>query len=72
MKKRYLTHLMAMFLTGSLALLPSLLNAQGWVVENWEYDPDKELNPNTTWLREARWGLYTHYKGTGQIRGRME
>ncbi len=66
MKKRYLTHLMAMFLTGSLALLPSLLNAQGWVVENWEYDPDKELNPNTTWLREARWGLFTHYIGTGQ------
>ena len=21
----------------------------------------KPLNPNTTWLREAKWGLFTHY-----------
>ena len=52
-------------LLAALFMLPAALSAQGWVVENWEYDPDKELNPNTQWLREARWGLFTHYIGSG-------
>ena len=52
-------------LIATMALLPSVINAQGWVVENWHYDPDKELNPNTQWLREAQWGLFTHYIGNG-------
>lgn len=52
-------------LLAALFMLPAALSAQGWVVENWEYDPDKQLNPNTQWLREAQWGLFTHYIGSG-------
>ena len=65
MKSRYVWQLSAALLMGTISLLPAVLNAQGWVVENWHYNPDKELNPNTLWLREAGWGLFTHYIGTG-------
>ena len=37
------------------------LNAQDQWIENWQINPDKELNPNTKWLREAKWGLFSHY-----------
>lgn len=37
------------------------LNAQDQWIENWQINPDKELNPNTKWLREAKWGLFFHY-----------
>ena len=26
-----------------------------------ESSPEKTLNPNTEWLRQAKWGLFTHY-----------
>ncbi len=65
MKPKYLKHICTALLLGTLTMLPFALNAQGWAVENWEYNPDKELNPNTKWLREARWGVFTHYIGTG-------
>lgn len=39
----------------------SSLQAQNTIVPNWKINPDKELNPNTTWLREAKWGLFAHY-----------
>jgi len=26
-----------------------------------ENSPEKTLNPNTKWLRQAKWGLFTHY-----------
>ena len=66
MKQRYLLHIFAALFIGIVALMPSVLNAQGWVVENWHYDPDKELNPNTQWLRDAQWGLFTHYIGSAR------
>jgi len=43
------------------ALLPGILHAQIDNIPNWKIDPDKELNPNTEWLREAKWGMFTHY-----------
>jgi len=65
MKRRKLLRLSAALLTVTMAVLPSVLNAQKGIVENWQYNPDKELNPNTKWLREAKWGLFTHYIGSG-------
>jgi hypothetical protein len=49
-----------------MTALHSITNAQGWVVENWHYNPDKELNPNTKWLKDAKWGLFTHYIGSSR------
>jgi len=65
MKPKNLTQIVSVLFLGTMLLLPSVLNGQGWVVENWQYDPDKELNPNTRWLREAQWGTFTHYIGSG-------
>ena len=28
---------------------------------NRETDPEKEQNPNTKWLRDAKWGVFTHF-----------
>ena len=39
----------------------SSLQAQNTIVPNWKINPDKDLNPNTIWLREAKWGLFAHY-----------
>ncbi|MFC1765961.1 hypothetical protein ACFL6U_28275 [Planctomycetota bacterium] len=47
-----------------ITALPSVLFAQKGVIKNWQYNPDKELNPNTQWLREAKWGLFVHYYGS--------
>lgn len=44
-----------------LAFFPAVLNAQNEIVPNWKINPDKELNPNTKWLQEAKWGLFAHY-----------
>jgi hypothetical protein len=60
MKQRDLVNVIAaLLITG--AVLPVAVEAQDTVVPNWKIDPHKELNPNTQWLREARWGLFTHY-----------
>ena len=45
----------------TIVLFPSVLKAQNQLVPNWKINPDKELIPNTEWLREANWGLFTHY-----------
>ena len=44
-----------------MAILPYALKAQNTTIPNWKINPDKELNPNTKWLRDAKWGLFTHY-----------
>lgn len=60
MKTKKLNHLLAvMFIT--LAVLPTLVKAQNETVPNWKINPDKELNPNTKWMRDAKWGLFSHY-----------
>ena len=58
-RKNALPHVLVMLVV--LAAVSPGLSAQDWAVENWEINPDRELNPNTKWLREARWGLFTHY-----------
>lgn len=66
MKHKYISRLSTLLLISSFMALPSMINAQGWVVENWHYNPDKELNPNTKWMKDARWGLFTHYIGNSR------
>ena len=44
-------------LAGALDYKPSELNAG----PGSEGTSDKPLNPNATWLREAKWGVFTHY-----------
>ncbi len=64
MRKKYLPQLVVVLIVVFLAL-PQLVKAQKGIIENWHYNPDKELNPNTSWLREAKWGLFTHFIGGG-------
>lgn len=66
MKRNNILRSGIMLLIASMLALTSVLNAQGWVVENWHYNPDKELNPNTKWLLDANWGLFTHYIGSSR------
>ncbi len=65
MKERYLLCTFAVLFVVTIPILPSTMKAQNGIVENWHYNPDKELNPNTKWLHEARWGLFTHFIGGG-------
>ncbi|MFC1765962.1 hypothetical protein ACFL6U_28280 [Planctomycetota bacterium] len=58
---RSLTSLSVLTLAVILMLGGLTLNAQDWAIENWQVNPERELNPNTQWLREAKWGLFTHY-----------
>jgi hypothetical protein len=58
MKKRNFIKLFAVLLV-TMAIIPGKLQSQD--IPNWKIDPDKELNPNTKWLREAKWGMFTHY-----------
>ena len=61
MKSRNLNYLVAAILFIALTHLTSGLKAQNTIVPNWKINPDKELNPNTKWLRDSKWGLFTHY-----------
>ena len=61
MKQSTLPGLSAAVFALTLMLGYSVLDAQDWAVKNWKINPDKELNPNTQWLRDAKWGLLTHY-----------
>lgn len=61
MKKRKKFLHPALLLVVTITLMSSGLKAQDWAIENWEINPDRELNPNTRWLLEAKWGLFTHY-----------
>jgi len=60
-----MNHLKVLTVSVQIAVLAifsfSVLNAQSTIVPNWKINPDKELNPNTQWLREAKWGLFAHY-----------
>lgn len=61
MKRLNLLRCFTVLLIVTVAILPSVLKAQNTVVPNWKINPEKELNPNTKWLRDAKWGLFTHY-----------
>ena len=61
MKHKDKVRLSAILLALTMTAMNYSLNAQDWAVENWQINPDRPLNPNTEWLREAKWGLFTHY-----------
>lgn len=69
MKRIYILQLITLLIIKALIVLPSVASAQKGIVENWHYNPDKKLNPNTKWLREAKWGLFTHFIGGVGISG---
>ena len=60
MKQKTLNHLITAIAV-MLMLMTSALNAQNESIPNWKINPEKELNPNTKWLQEAKWGLFSHY-----------
>jgi hypothetical protein len=45
----------------AMSLFTAGVKALNKIVPNWKINSDKELNPNTKWLRDAKWGLFTHY-----------
>ena len=69
MKRIYLLSMFTLLLIVTMAIFPTVLQAQKGIIENWHYNPDKELNPNTKWLREAKWGLFTHFIGGRNLSG---
>ena len=40
---------------------PSVLRADDSKYSNEKSNHRRALNPNTRWLREAKWGFFTHY-----------
>lgn len=48
-------------LTVTMSFAANLAFCQNQIVPGWKINPDKELNPNTQWLRDAKWGLFAHY-----------
>jgi len=40
---------------------PTILLANNSINNDRKNSSEKELNPNTQWLRDAKWGLFTHY-----------
>lgn len=61
MKQKTIRSFVSVLVLLVLLILPPLLNAQDEIFPNWRINPDKELNPNTEWLRQAKWGLFSHY-----------
>ncbi len=61
MKQRNFISLAGVILALAIIIIPSVLKGQSKIVPNWKINPEKELSPNTEWLREAKWGLFTHY-----------
>jgi hypothetical protein len=59
--KRKFEHLFVVLIIIFFAVCPLMLKAQSQIVPNWKINPDKELNPNTKWLRDAKYGLFSHY-----------
>ncbi len=48
-------------MASALSAKPSVLHADFFADHGDDENPDKKLNPNTRWLREAKWGFFTHY-----------
>jgi hypothetical protein len=60
MRRTNLTNLLTIFIL-AITFSSSFLKAQNLKVENLKINPEKELNPNTQWMRDAKWGLFAHY-----------
>jgi hypothetical protein len=61
MKRRDFMVLSTAAMAGALGHKPSILVAGTGKGVGPEETPEKRLNPKTQWLREAKWGLFTHY-----------
>jgi hypothetical protein len=61
MKRRNFLGLTAAALSGAAIANPSVLHADFFADTEEQKNTGKELNPKTKWLREARWGFFTHY-----------
>jgi hypothetical protein len=61
MKRRNFIVLSTATVAGVLGHTSSALVADSGQGHGREPVSEKELNPNTKWLREARWGLFAHY-----------
>jgi len=57
MKSGKFTYLAPAILIVAMSLFTAGVKAQNKIVPNWKINSDKELNPNTKWLRDAKWGL---------------
>lgn len=60
MKQRDFIGLSTVAIAGALGARPAVLQADIPATGR-NLNTDKKLSPNTQWLREAKWGLFTHY-----------
>ena len=61
MNRRNFLSLSTATMAGALGARASVIQATFLGSHNRKTDDDKMLNPNTRWLREAKWGVFTHY-----------
>jgi hypothetical protein len=61
MKRRNFIGLSAASLAGALGARASVIPVNFFGGNNLAADDDKKLHPNTQWLRDAKWGLFSHY-----------
>ena len=61
MERRTFIALSTAAVAGTLSPTPSTLVADSGQGHGSEDIAKKKLNPNTKWLREAKWGLFAHY-----------
>ncbi len=71
MKQKTIRSFVSILVLLVLLILPSLLQAQDDIIARRKINPDKELNPNTKWMRQAKWGLFTHYLDGGNMTGQQ-
>jgi hypothetical protein len=61
MKRRHFIGLSAAGVASTAGTIPAVFDA-GYSEENArESLEERELNPNTKWMRDAKWGFFTHY-----------
>ena len=61
MERRKFIGLSTAAVAGAMTGSPVVLRAGDTTLNSNSRNNEKELNPNTRWLREAKWGLFTHY-----------
>ncbi|MCP4311782.1 MAG: hypothetical protein GY790_11000, partial [Bacteroidetes bacterium] len=61
MKRRKFIGLSAAGIAGTASAVPSVFHAGSPEENSQEPITERELNPNTHWLRDAKWGFFTHY-----------
>jgi hypothetical protein len=61
MERREFIGLSTAAMASAFGARPSVLQAATMVSDASKANPEKRLNPNTQWLRQAKWGFFTHY-----------